>query len=350
MHKSKQSLGGDNTAIVSKGRCLIGRVTLSQFCYFSLASFLLVLLLSCGEKNGPIISQRQQLNTPTYDGSGQGMHPDIVSFTSDWHNFRYWMSVTPYPNNNSTVENPSILASHDGMHWEVPPGINNPVASYQSSHLMDSDLFYDAASDQLWLYYARDASQDYLERTTSSDGVHWSAGEVLLQVPYVNLVSPAVQKVNGTYELWSVNPGASGCGATTTLVEYRTSPDGEHWTAPSTTHLQQPGAQIWHMDVVWIESKKEYWTLFVAYPNGKNCGTTSLYFAKSTDGLNWTSFSKPVLSPGPDWDAGQIYRSTFLYDPSSDSLDIWYSARDKAHAWHTGWVQAEYSRLIQSIR
>ena len=49
--------------------------------------------------------------TPTYDGSGQGMHPSVYDAGAGetWNGHRYWMAMTPYPNNDSTKENPSIL-------------------------------------------------------------------------------------------------------------------------------------------------------------------------------------------------------------------------------------------------
>src|SRR5690349_18991569 len=37
------------------------------------------------------------MTVPTYDGSGQAVHPDVVAFDSDWHGAKYWMTMTPYP-------------------------------------------------------------------------------------------------------------------------------------------------------------------------------------------------------------------------------------------------------------
>src|ERR1700750_1662651 len=49
------------------------------------------------------------MSGPTYDGSGQAVHPDIVAFDAPWHGARYWMTMTPYPKSNQHLENPSIL-------------------------------------------------------------------------------------------------------------------------------------------------------------------------------------------------------------------------------------------------
>src|SRR4051794_8423432 len=54
------------------------------------------------------------LVTPTYEVSGQVVHPAVVRFADGWHGYEYWMAVEPYPNENDHYENPSILASNDG--------------------------------------------------------------------------------------------------------------------------------------------------------------------------------------------------------------------------------------------
>src|ERR1043165_3155793 len=37
------------------------------------------------------------ISVPTYDGSGQAVHPDVVAFDSDWNGAKYWLTMTPYP-------------------------------------------------------------------------------------------------------------------------------------------------------------------------------------------------------------------------------------------------------------
>ena len=68
------------------------------------------------------------LVTPTYDGSGQVVHPDVVHVPGGWNGYEYWMGMTPYPNSNDDFENPSVLASNDNVTWVVPPGVTNPLA------------------------------------------------------------------------------------------------------------------------------------------------------------------------------------------------------------------------------
>jgi len=296
------------------------------------------------------------LVTPTYDGSGQAMHPDIVQFANVWHGYKYWMSVTPYPGNNATVENPSILASNDGQHWEVPPGLVNPIAPLPSGviHQMDSDMIYDTASDQLWAYYLTPGVNDgkiNVSLRNSSDGVNWAAAKTVVSSAYNSILSPAVQHTPNGYFMWSVNAAPLGCSAPQTTVELRTSSDGLTWSQPVPVNLSQPGYQPWHIDVVYVPPRSEYWAIYAAYPTSvASCGTTSLYFARSSDGSKWTTYARPVLSPSQAWDAGQIYRSTLIYDSSTDTIHLWYSARDAStHTWHTGYTESTYANLIAAL-
>jgi hypothetical protein len=285
------------------------------------------------------------LVTPTFDGSGQGMHPGIVEFATAWHGFKYWMSMTPYPGNNFHVEDPSLLASNDGLNWQVPTGVTNPLATTLGVHTMDPDLFYDSASDQIWLYYLDSALDGiHLWRRTSADGVNWSAAQDMLRLPIYQIISPAVAKTSTGYALWTVNSGTVGCSAPQTTVELRTSTDGVFWTAPQTVSLTQPGYQVWHIAVTSVPSKNEYWAVYAAYP-AASCGTTSLFLARSSDGINWTTYPNPLLNAGAAWDSAQIYRSTIAYEASTDTLRLWYSARDANHIWHTGYTEAPYLQL-----
>ena len=117
-----------------------------------------------------------KMEVPTYDGSGQFVHPDVVRFDKFWHGWKYWMAFTPYPDSNSRFENPSIAVSNNGKFWMAPRGVTNPLAKSNSltgSYLSDPDILYNAASDELWLYY-RDTVQggkDTIFLIRSSDGV-----------------------------------------------------------------------------------------------------------------------------------------------------------------------------------
>jgi hypothetical protein len=327
-------------------------------CKASCALFLL--LAGCGsgssdppksvavQPSGQLSNATAPLTTPTYDGSGQAMHPGIVYFPGGWHGFNYWLVVTPYPNYDATKENPSILASTDNVSWVVPAGLTNPIAPGTGA-LADGDLFYDAVSDQLWVSYIDKSSSGgasvHLLRRVSSDGVTWGSPEDLFGAPYNALISPAVEKIGNTYYVWYVDASPAGSSATSSKVFYRTSADGRNWSPALPAAIDQPGYVIWHIDVLNVPARNELIMLAAAYPAGQASGNTSLFLATSPDGVNWSTFSKPILSPGSGWDSGQIYRSTLLYDSSSDRIRIWYSARS-GNEWHTGYTQGNYTDLI----
>ncbi len=74
--------------------------------------------------------------TPTYDGSGQVVHPSVIDFWFEfglpsWGGYRFWMGITPYPDGDNVYENPSLLVSQDGLLWVFPPGIKNPLDQAQ---------------------------------------------------------------------------------------------------------------------------------------------------------------------------------------------------------------------------
>jgi hypothetical protein len=290
-------------------------------------------------------NSQTSLSTPTYDGSGEGMHPSILYFASPWHGYQYWMAVTPYPNYDASKENPSILASSDGQKWQVPPGLTNPIVT-GTSNLADPDLYYDAVSDQIWMYYLYKAGTEArMVRQTSSDGVIWSKPQtVFTEVPN-GMISPAVDKVGNLFYAWYIDASPLGSNAPSSKIKYRTSGDGVTWSASQVANASQPGYVLWHIEVRNV-SEGKIWMLAAAYPAGSSSGVTALYFFSSSDGINWTSYPKPVLKASVNgWDSGQIYRSSFLYDSASDQVRVWYSARTKTTDWYTGYAVDSYSDL-----
>jgi hypothetical protein len=330
----------------------------------SLAIVSMLLLASCSSSDskspsqnaGALANALSPQITPTYDGSGQVVEPSILFFPSGWNGFQYWLDVTPYPHSDETKENPSILVSDDGSSWKVPPGLTNPIALPISGNFDDGELFHDAVSNQLWVYYLweGDASRTHILRKESSDGVHWGQAQDLFDVSNYTLFSPTVDKVGSTYHMWSVNTGTVGCGAATTTVESRTSADGANWSAPQVVSISQPGYVIWHIEARYIPSKQEYWMFAAAYPQGTNCNNDNmaLFFNSSLDGQNWTSYPRPALEAGSRWDDGEIYRSTFVYDPAQDLLKVWYSARSGVWPWkwHTGLTSAKFTQFLSSLQ
>jgi hypothetical protein len=215
--------------------------------------------------------------TPTYDSSGEAVHPDVIYFSNDviyfsngWHDYKYWMVMTPYPNSNDAYENPSILVSNDGSSWAVPSGLNNPIDPQPTAgHNADTDIVYNSIADQIWVYYIEcGAGTTYLKRRISSNGTNWNAEEDIFNLPDYQLISPAIVKIDSTYHMWYVDSGAAGCNAASTSVKHKTSTDGVSWSAAENVTISQSGYVIWHLDVIYVSSKSEYWMLFIFQMGG----------------------------------------------------------------------------------
>jgi hypothetical protein len=295
------------------------------------------------------------LTLVTYEGSGQAVHPDVVSGHGALAGF--WLIVTPYPNGNVDVENPSIFHAPKGNVWTIPTGVRNPLAlpDQKAAYLSDPDVVYNMQDQRLWLYY-RGASNvsNLVYLMHSADGSHWDTPSPVLTVPAHQAVSPTV--VHGAPDapwiMWTVNAGPLGCAATNTTIERRTSTDGSHWSDASPVALVQPGQAIWHIDVEWIPARQEYWAIYNTYPIGTSCSTHSLYVAQSRDGVTWSVGTSPIIRSGLTEDFQDIiYRATLMADPRGTRMTLWlsgarYIPAASVYVWHTATVSTTAANLL----
>ncbi|HOX26988.1 MAG TPA: DUF2341 domain-containing protein [Candidatus Krumholzibacteria bacterium] len=293
-------------------------------------------LAGAGGMNAPA-----PLVTPTYDGSGQVVHPDVLHVPGGWNGYEYWMGMTPYPNGNDDYENPSILVSHDNSTWVVPPGLTNPLVPMPPGHNDDTEILL--VDGQMILYFneTNNNGTTYVKRMTSSDGVTWNGPQTVITLPnYV--MSPTVIYDEGIYKMWYVRSTA-GCSATSQAFSLRTSVDGIAWDAEQVATLDHAGRVLWHMDVQ--RNAGLYTMLFISYPNGSNCGVTQLYYAESADGLAWTANPNPVLKPvASRWDSANIYRASYIIDGTW--LRIWYSAMSTSGQWRVGYTEGDLEEFV----
>jgi hypothetical protein len=302
-----------------------------------------------------------ELNIQTYEGSGQSVHPDVVHFPSPWQGWGYWMVMTPYPKGDEAFENPSILVSHDGLLWQAPAGLTHPLAKTPGKlgYNSDPDMSYDAANNRLVVLYREvTTTQNLIWSTTSTDGVHWSKHTLAFVRPNHSMVSPTVTfGAAGTPMLWYVDAGPKKCAERTThvMMEQGSGPGAlvpstpEHgWTAPK-LNLRQPGKNIWHMDVSWIPERQEYWAVYVAYP-GNKCYGQDLFFARSSDGVTWTTYTIPFLRHDEaSWTTNTLYRASVLYDASRDAIQFYVSASSADKTWHLGYVDYQLKTFLASL-
>ena len=336
----------------------------------------LPLLVSCSDKNATGLSsgsailnrnsapppvfivEPEAVTVPTYDGSGQAVHPDIVEFQSAWHGAKYWLTMTPYPGSDQKLENPSILTSDNGVDVVVPDGIKNPVIAppkKSRDYNSDPELLYEVQTDRLVLFHRFvEKKTNTLRMSVSRDGLTWTSMRAPFWERSHNAVSPTiVPRVGQPAQMWYVVAGKAGCETKSTYVVSRmaTDPIGRivdtKWSNPIPTDLDIPGYAIWHIKARWIPAKQEYWMLISAFPkNGDGCHTDDLFFAKSTDGLHWTTYPEPIMRhEDREWTATAVYRSSFLYDAATDVMSFWISARGSDGAWRLGFARARYDEL-----
>jgi hypothetical protein len=302
------------------------------------------------------------IDIPTYDGTGQAVHPDVVLFDTPWNGAKYWLTMTPYALSDQKLENPSILTSDDGMHVSAPVGLTNPVIPAPrngKNYNSDPELLYEPQTRRLVLFDRFvEKKTNTLEVLTSRDGAIWSRTRSPLRVRAHQAVSPTIApRVGKPAKMWTVNAGKAGCSAKATRVEMRTAADTAGrfvettWSKPSAVELSIPGYTIWHIKARWVAEKSEYWMLISAYPNDHDgCKTDDLFFARSTDGLRWKAYATPVLRhQDREWTAAAVYRSTFLYDASTDRMDLWISARGADGVWRMGYARARYASLLTAL-
>lgn len=313
--------------------------------------------------------------------SNQVTHPDVVIMDEAWNGYRYWAIYTPNVMRISIYENPSIVASNDGVHWEVPDGLTNPIDPQPSStryHNCDADMIYNPEMDAMMGYWnwADDQAGGVgaeVRLRISYDGVHWGVPvtydaetrtwtkpttEEERQVvsgstdfiPAVtssaryDMLSPTFvyDSFRDIFMMWSNNTGDVGYNnGQSNFVELRYSDDGITWGAPTRVNnflgTNESGQQLapWHQDVQYVPELKEFLCFSQCF-SGRNPDGSVLHFTKSKDGLNWEPVgNKPLLSPGEDgsWDDFQIYRSSFYYEPGEEvgngTIRVWYSALQK---------------------
>lgn len=294
---------------------------------------------------------------PTYDGTDQPTHPSVVKFDQPWHGYQYWMAMTPYPFNDGSYENPSIVASNDGENWVVPAGVTNPlVGTPNPGHNCDADLVYVPELDELRIYYveADDIISSRVKMMSSRDGVQWSEPQVVLKdlIRKYSILSPSIEILpDGTYMMWYVDTGNAGWNSQNNQVKYRTSADGIHWSGAVTcTDFVQPGYQIWHIDVHYDAPTETYYAIYPAYPNGTDCDHCNLFFAVNRTGKQWETFNQPILKPSVagGWDDFCIYRSSMLID--NGILKVWYGAKKQEDSsWHTGLTMRDFSEFMEIL-
>lgn len=272
------------------------------------------------------------LNIPTYDGSNQAVHPDILFFEDGLNGHYFYLTMTPYPNSNDKFENPSILVSENGFDfYEEIIGLNPLVDYPKDGHNDDPDIIYIDELETFLIYYLETIKPDSqnVMMLKSQNGINWDK-ERLIHYDLHNgdhfIVSPAVLQTNDKFYMFYVNISLPGHP-----IQFLTSVNGTFWDKDSLQNINTklPEELIpWHIDV--FTGPDKYYMLCSGPYNDSN-----LYLATSTDLIEWSFIKKPILKNSNSYFLSKkIYRSSGLIN--NQTLIIWFSFSNYAGEWHIG--------------
>ena len=275
------------------------------------------------------------LEIPVYNsGSNQATHPSVLFFEDKWNGYHYWMAMTPYEKENESLENPSILVSNDGVIWEVPQGLVNPIDktdNVSNYHLSDPHLVFVNNKIECW-YRKRTRgifpTNEIILRKTSSDGIVWTEAEVLhtTNVERADLVlSPVVIYEDSVYKIW-VSNFKDG------VLDYFETNTGKEWVKIRT--IQKPkhknGYKVWHMDIKHTTNGYEMY-----YCGGLDYKCYEICYSKSLDNI---TYSDPITVIKPStvgFDEDRLYRPCFV-DSWAGKRYIYYGAINLKNDWRIG--------------
>jgi len=278
---------------------------------------------------GTAANSAAPLTVPTYEASGQAMHPAVLYFPLGWNGKKYWMAMTPYPGNDSTYENPSLVCGDDGQTWAVPAGLTNPiVAKNGSSFNADPDIIVDQ-SNVMWMVYKETLLNTYdkFYALSSTDGVTWGNKYEVVSGTFNDYQVPAVVFDGSKYIIYFTNLNTS------TLKRITSSSMAGPWSVVENCSIVIPNEIPNHIEAVYDNG--------TTYLMVHTRTTNKLFFSSSTDGINFNTSVLPILQKSSSgWDNSYIYRTSFI--KTAMGFDMWYSGRNTSNVWGIGFTQLVY--------
>lgn len=246
----------------------------------------------------------------------QTTHPDVKYFPNGWNGYKYWMVHTPYPYTNDFYENPEVVASNDGVSWEVPEGLSNPIDSVTESqhengeHFSDGALVHNTNSNTLEVWYRwrnKNTGLDRFYRMISADGVNWGNKELVYSSSTLSM-SPTILFEEDTYKMWFVR------GSSIVYMECDKDDVG-NWQNEQTIPFEVADGErvptTWHIHI--LKERSNLYHLLMAEKEG------SIYYAHSTDGMSFVN-AMEIIKPrgrrgdnnGGYWDSNYLYRGSMV--------------------------------------
>jgi len=268
------------------------------------------------------------LTTPTYDESGEVVHPSVIDFVETWNGYRYWMAMTPLPANNAAYENPSILASADKATWVVPDGLTNPIVPFPTDGATansDPNLYYESGTLYCTFRTYKDSGSPQYGRiweTHSTNGIAWSTPVMLLEGAVLDTLSPSLIKAGSTYYIY--------CADLTVASPYKMtrrscSTITGAWSAAVDCTRPASASVINHTNVIYADGK--FYAVIAK----------TITLAVSDDGLAFDEMPVSIfVGTNPAWSASQIYVATI--GRTATGFDLFYTGVSAGNAWRVGYT------------
>jgi hypothetical protein len=250
-------------------------------------------------------------------------HPSVLYFEEKWNGYNYWCAITPYPNSDSQYENAHIFCSNDGVIWNEPIGIVNPIENSPLGSAYSSDVNLMFKDGYLYCYWrengiiVKGSPRRALFVKKSSDGVNWSPKELIANWPTtgIDVIAPSIIKSDNHYYCYGVCTGETTPGSYYTQYCIRRAVsesevsftidrskgygliniEGRPWG-----NKQEP----WHIDVQKIGN---IWLMLVTTTdNGQYGSSGSLFLGYSLNGIDFSFNDKPICSSVGTYKSGFV--------------------------------------------
>ncbi|GEM_PF-1055768 len=285
-------------------------------------------------------------------------HSSVLHMPGGWNGYEYWCALTPYWGKTydyddvSQFENPHIFCSEDGINWEEPIGIVNPIArptedTVKGKYWSDTHL---TLGDDGYLYCffrGYNLALRTINETTgtharavgymrSLDGVNWEPFKLIYSSDTatsanINLLSPCFINQDGFWHVFDVLQNISKTSTSgnnqynNNFISHRRSKtldkgnELSNYDSKFLVNFVEPLATTalysWHIDACKFGNT---WFILNNYSTKiENSGIKGLFIQYSTDGRNFRNVKLPIFNTG-------CYRSSLV--PKSytdDSITFW---------------------------
>lgn len=246
--------------------------------------------------------QSAAVGIPTYDGSGQCTEPAVRFFPQGWNGWKYWMAMNPLPSGNAAFENGSIVVSNDGVSWQVPAGLTNPIFPAPAAG-NNGDVHMAMSADGLTAYLVSFGPTNPTTGVgvtifvkSSTDGITWTPSGQGQAIGTVggSIVEPKLLWDGTQWRLYYCDyVGPAGAN-----LFYKTNSDpmgaAGTWSAPTTCAYTIPSATnvLFHFDIIRERNGRYVAAMYVNNTGG------GIWMASSWDGINWAVASRMLLDNG----------------------------------------------------